>query len=671
MNSRIIKNLYKKEMLDVLRDKKTVIMMLVVPLVLYPLLFIVGVELMTSISAGLSENTYRVALDFEDTDGRICGILTDAAEEGSSFDIVDTEDPDTALKNEDIDAYISRKLENGTETYEIYYMSSVTASGYAADMIADVLDSYKTGLVYDILSAAGLDADKTMNPITFEHMDVSSSEESAGSMLGTIIPFMLVVSLLLGTMYPAIDTMAGERERGTLETVLTLPITNRQLIVSKFLTVATIGIISAMLNIIAMCGVGVYMYSVVNELSDDVSGIDVSVFIPAIAVGVFCVIAFAVFISAVTMCVCAFAKSYKEANNYLTPLMLVVMFASFAGFMPNMKLTSGMALAPVANVCLLIRDLLAFKINTGTIAIVLMSNILYGILAIMLLGRIYNSESILFGDGSGVQIFERRRNMVKGGSPAMGDAWLVIAVTAVAVLYIGTSIQLSFGYYGVLGTQIIIAGIPLAAALYTKKDLRQTFRIKSFRLRCMAGGILLILGAVLLGMILTMITGAIFKTSAENVEISTAGLLGDSFLETLIIVAVVPAVCEELMFRGYLFSAFVVKLKPAMAIAAVSVVFGLYHMSIVKFFTTAVIGAAICCAVYYSGSIFVGMVMHFINNALSVFLMYYPVQIGAVLPFLTADRISINEIIVIFAAGVGLAFFGLALLHTDRTKAVV
>lgn len=660
MRTRVIKNLYKKELLDVLRDKKTVLMMLVVPLVLYPLMFVVGMQLMAGISASMSERTYRIALDFEDADGDVQRQFEALAWwEGYSFEFLEPEEPEQALKNEAIDAYIEQKTKDGKIFFEVYYASAVTNSSYATDMIEQILIQYNTMLSTQNVEAAGLNAERVLHPVDISYVDMSSGEESAGSLLGTVLPFMLIVSLLLGTMYPAIDTTAGERERGTLETVLTLPVSNRELIVSKFLTVATIGVVSAVLNIIAMSFVGAYMYSMLKNMSEHIQGVAMGRFVPAMLIGVLCVLAFAVFISAVTMCVCAFAKSYKEANNYITPLTLVVMFASFIGFIPNVTLTGNMALVPVANICLLIRDLLAFKINIGIIAIVLVSNVAYGIIAIMFLGKIYNSESILFGDGSGsVQIFERRSNMVRGGVPTTGDAWLVVAVTAVVIIYVGSSVQLRFGYFGVLGTQFIIFGIPLLAALYAKKNLIQTFRLKMCGLRYVLGGIVMVLGAIALGMVLTVLTGVVFRTSAENAADSMQQLIGDNFLSTLLVVALAPAICEELMFRGYIFSAFEARLSPVMAIAGSSVIFGLYHMSIVRFFTTAMIGAVICYAAHKSKSILPGMLMHFINNALSVLVMYYPEQMGRVLPVIVQETFSVSDLMLLAAAGIVLLTVG-------------
>ena len=594
MNFKIIKQLYKKEILDVLRDKKTVIMMLVVPLVLYPLVMIFSLQIMTSISTSMEEHTYIIAFDFNDEDGKFASLFNDMGTSGNNnFKIVSSNDCETMLVNEEIDAFI-RKNSGEKENFEVYYMSSVTNSNYAADLIGNVLGKYSLSLTKKAIKDAGLDVDKVLNPIEIQNKDVSTGEQTAGSLLGMLIPFMLITSLLMGTMYPAIDTTAGERERGTLETMLTLPVSNRQLIISKFLTVGTIGIVSAFLNVISMGGVGIYMYNMVMSLGSANKDFNMGQFIPAIIIGILCVFAFAVFISAITMCVTAFAKSYKEANNYITPLMLIVMFASFVGFIPNVTLSPGLALVPVVNICLVIRDMLVFKYSVTTITLVLFSNIAYGILSIMILGKIYNSESILFGDdNSGIQIFERRSNMKKGGVPTISDMVLIIAITAVMFIYVGGALQIKLGNIGVFATQFIIVGIPLLASYYTKKDLKKTFRVKTCNVKYFLAGIFMIIGSMMLGVVLSAITSSFFTNDAKQATEAVSSLIGDSFLGTVLLVALTPAICEELMFRGYVLSSLENKIKVKYAILISAIIFGMYHMSIVRFFTTALLGGVI------------------------------------------------------------------------------
>jgi sodium transport system permease protein len=680
MRARVIKSLYKKEMLDVLRDKKTVLMMIVVPIILYPLLFLGGILAMNGISSSMNEKKYRVAFS-DGVNPELVEYFENADSEDYSFEIVKNEDLseyygtnneddesaeqailDRALQDEKIDVYIMNESES--ESYGIYYLSSVTNSSYGADEAGDAIDDYSEAKSREILSDAGMDADYVLEPVKFAFEDKSSSEESAGSLMGSVIPFMLVVSLLMGTMYPAIDTTAGERERGTLETMLTLPITNQELIFGKFLTVATIGVISSVLNLISMGGICIYMYNMIYKVSDNAVSVNLVKFIPAIIVGVLCIFAFAIFISAITMCVCAFARTYKEANNYITPLMLVVMFASFIGLVPNVELNAKLALVPVANICLLIKNMLAFKYSLTTILIVLVSNVAYGIISVLLLGRIYKSEGILFGDSlSGIRIFERRSNIKKNSDISIGDMLLVIAVTVLLVIYAGGAASLDSVTGGIILTQLSIIGVPVLSAWYTRCDMKKSFKLKLPKLRDIPAAVFLMAGTMLLGMIITMISSSVFKSSADSAVETTSTLMSGGFAVSLLLVALLPAVCEEFMFRGYILGALQARFKPAVAILATACIFGLYHMNIVRFFTTAFLGLVLAYVAYKTKSIIPGIIMHFLNNATACLQMYYPEKVAELVPVLARESFGAGEIVLIFAAGLVLFVLGLVMLE--------
>ncbi len=447
MNTKILWTLIKKELLDVFRDKKTVIMMLVVPIILYPLIFVGAMQVVAMISSNMEEQNYRIAVEAEDDGAFVHKLMEKSAEnadagEGDAYTLtvydawsMDSE-PDfmAQLGEESIDVYVTGEVRDGKMEYDVYYLSSVTNSVYARDIVTDIFDDFRKEMTEEKIRQAGLDVHEILEPVVYETNDTASNEQSLGSIIGSILPFMLIVSLLMGTMYPAIDTTAGERERGTLETILTLPVTNRQLIVSKFITVASIGIISALLNILSMSGIAFYVYQIM-DLETGTQSFDIIRFVPAILVCILSIFAFSLFISAVTMCVTSFAKSYKEANNYITPLMLAVMFIGYIGFIPNIEFTQTMAMVPVANICMLIKNILVFKIDYASIALVLLSNVAYAVIAILFLSRIYDSESILFGDGKGgVQLLEKRSNLKKGGVPTLSDVALVIALTIVLTL---------------------------------------------------------------------------------------------------------------------------------------------------------------------------------------------------------------------------------------------
>ena len=697
MRTKIIKLLLKKELLDVFRDRKAVIMLVLVPILIYPLIFFGSFTIMTLIQTNLEKGEYKILIETED-DGDLISQINlynkskkgEISEKGgksenNSLSVISFEEAveiyeeqnknvseailrdeshkdvvDRLLQGEVIDVYVDTHIDDeGKLVYSTRFVSSITDSDYAETLVKDVLDELADASTRNILTDEGLDADTIMHPFDIERNNIASKEQSIGSILGMILPFMLIISLLMGTMYPAIDATAGEKERGTLETLLTLPVKNHEIIISKFLTVAFMGIVSAFLNMISMAVMILYM---VKLVSSDVAGnlglnlrdFRVGTFVPAMIVTVLAVLAFSLFISAVTMCITAFARSYKEANNYITPLTLVVMLTGYIGFIPNIELTRQMALVPVANICLLIKELLLFKAEMGTVVIVLLSNIFYAAFAIFMLSRIYDSESIMFDEGKfGLQLFQRRINMEKGGVPTPGDAWFIIFFVFIVYLLVGSILQLEFGMAGVFASQMIILILPLAFAIYTKKSLKKTYSIKGFRITDLTAAVLLCCGVFIFENIVSNLISVLFPKQYEATGIGLEQtLLGDNVWVTLFVAAITPAICEELLFRGFIQSGFKHRYRPVTGIILVSLVFGAYHTSFVRFIPTAMLGGCFAVILYYTDSIFLTMIMHFINNALAVFLMYYPGFFERTFPILSSTEMSVFESVIVTWIGV-------------------
>ena len=358
------------------------------------------------------------------------------------------------------------------------------------------------------------------------------------------------------------------------------------------------------------------------------------------------------------MCVTAFAKSYKEANNYITPLTLIVMLVGYIGFVPNIELTQTMAMIPVANICLLIKNILAFKIDYMMIAVVLISNIAYAVFAILFLSRIYDSESILFNDGKGgLQLFEKRANLVKGGVPTVSDVWFVTALTIVLVLYAGSMLQLKYGLGGVFGTQLIILLVPLAIVLYTKRDIRLTYGFHKTGAVSFLGAFFVILGMYPVNIVVSYVLISLFPQSADNVVTTFSSIMDGSAAGVFFVIAIAPAICEEMLFRGLIYNSMKARYRASAAIAIVAVLFGIYHMSLVKFIPTGLLGMALCYVAYKTGSIFPSMMMHCINNAFSVVVSYYPEKMEEIFPVLYKESMSISDALLL--SGAGLVFMGI------------
>ena len=646
MNYARLRTLYKKEILDVIRDKKTIFTMIVLPVILYPLIFLVAMQIVSFIAETQKEQNYLIAYqNVADEDRNALNEWIEGEEDGLSYSIkeVESDAPEQDLEEENIDAYITTKVTKSQVIYEIHYLSAVTDSSSVSDLLEEEIDALAKHRAEKNAREAGLDVEKTLYPVKSSFKDSSSSESSIGSILGSIIPFLMITSILMGSMYPAIDTTAGEKESGTLETLLTLPVGNMELIMSKFLSVATITVVSVFINVLSMGGIALYLYATVISLSEQAGEFHAGTFVPAILISIVCVIAFALFMSAVVMCICAFAKSFKEANNYITPLTLVVMLVAYVGFIPNIELTKVTALVPVANICLLMKDLLVFKYNFNLILIVLLSNIIYAFISVWVLSKIYNSESILFGESmSGIKLFERRKNIKKGSLPSVSESLLVLIAALLLMVYVGGLSALKNPVMGVVIPQIFIGLLPILACIYIKADMKKVFHIQMPNIRHLLGAFLLWLGTGSGVLLLSNLLSVIFPNDSQvlNDEYMTI-LEGIPFAGGLFLMAFLPAVCEEVMFRGYILTAMKQKMTLWGAIVLVSFLFVMSLLCLIKLLPTMLLGIALAYAVEQSESIVSSALMHFLNNGLSVFVLYY----GAEIAWMNDENLSAGMII--------------------------
>ena len=669
MNTKRMFTLFKRELTDILRDKKTLFMMLVVPIIIYPLLIIGMTFLMSSVMNSQAEKTYLVAFDEEDElAAKIADIIENNPDKLSyKLEIVQKSDCKKALEAGDIDIYVSKASDG---RIAVCYLSAKDRSNTALDALTDAFEIYREELQKERIDEAGLDADYLLNPIHYEGEDLSSTEESVGNMIGSIIPFFIVTMILLGALYPSIDVTAGEKERGTLETLLTLPITNFEMIMSKFLAVSCIACASAILNVFSMGGAMAFLVSSSMSLAEDINlEIHYETFIPGILFTLVVMVFFALLVTAVCMCTCVFAKNFKEANNYVTPVMLIFMFGSYAAMIPDLELTAQTAAIPIVNVALLVEGLFQFQYNYGLFAIVLFSNVAYSLLAILILGKIYNSEAVLFSEGlSSVRIFTRRSEMKEKQMPGYGDLILLLCLVLLLIFYVGSFAQIKWGFGGVVIQQLIILLCPVLYAWYMKADAKKLFSIKKPGVSQVAGGILFGIAAFLCAMIIGVLLVPFFPESAEGLTQLDDMLTSRPAVVLILVVALMPAIGEELLFRGFVMGTLKNKCAGVITVLVTTLLFAAYHMSLIKMFTIGIIGFGLTYAAYKSGSIVTSMCMHFLNNLLSVLITKYPKQMQSVLPVLFKESLSASDLLLMIAVILICAALGLLLLGCRKKK---
>lgn len=656
--------LAKKEIMEILRDKKTLIIMIVMPMLLYPMLLI-GISLgMSMIMQSQMDDVHTVG--YRAGDEKYVELLKGVYEENKEE--LDFELVWEPMENDGVDARLWFAEDTDGIHMKVAYTSTDQGSDYTESALKELAELYREKLLRANLEQEGLMED-FLYPVTYKSEDSASVSESVAFNIGGSIGMLLITMILLGAFYPAVDVTTGEKERGTLETLLTLPVTNFQMIMSKYISVSLFACVTAVVSVISLGGSVLFlMFGLPAEVAGEMGQIPVGTFLSYIPMLLAAVIATAMLITAICMCFCIFAKSTKEANNYMTPIMLIIMFASMVGMIPTVTLDYKLSLIPLVNVSLLIKQVLAQQVDWVIAGITILVNIGYSVIAIWIVARMYDSEDILFADGfHSFRVLQKRSDIRPGTIPAMGDLFMSVAILLLGMIYIGNIVGVRSMFIGTVVNQLMIFATPLLITWYMKSDVKKLFHFNSPKAKPFIGSLIFYVGIYLVVILSSVLLTAVFKDSAQNVNATFDALLQQPFPLVVLVIAVMPAIGEELMFRGLIYGSMRSRFGAGRAILISSLIFGLFHMSLVKLIPTALLGACLAIVVEKGGSIFVSMLLHFINNLISVIAMCYPKALEKVLPFLAKDSYAVWEAaIMVVVAAICIAAGYAILPHTRK-----
>lgn len=631
MRIKIIKEIFKKEILDIVRDRKSIFMMIVVPILLYPIIMVLLMGIMNSsinkmtsetITLGLSSAPNAEFVEIVDSENAI----REKEDTLGNIEIkTNIKDYKSELEKGEIDAYIDNSIKDND--YKVIINSASDESGIKSDAIFDVMNKYKRKMSEREIEKHGLNSKQILEPIKYEKVDITNSAKKAGMLLGQVIPFILIIGVLFGSIYPAIDVMAGEKERGTLETLFSLPISNMELVIGKYMAVSASAILTSLLNIISMsCTLGYFMKAE-SIYNPSMMHINYSVLGGAVLITVVSVILFAQVVSALAMCVCSFAKTFKEAQNYITPLMLIIMVPAYISMIPNISLSRITATIPVVNISLLIKSVISLRANMKMVSLVLIVNLIFVLISLVLLSKIFNSEDILFGEKRNFKLIQSRSSIKEGSMPGIIDGFMVYVLAFISLIYVSPILNMKLGIMGNTINQFIMALIPILVAVYIKADFKKLFSIKKIKIKdIIRAAVTWFVGSLIMSvfvMILLKLFPDQMKVSEQLNEIikSSGGLFTQ-----IILFALVPAICEEILFRGFVLSAFRDKKTfgqknekhIVFAIVVSGILFGIMHLDFIRIIPTSILGMVMAYNVYKSKSIFTSVGIHFFNNLLSV-----------------------------------------------------
>jgi sodium transport system permease protein len=396
MSARNIGIVYRKELLEALRDRRTLISTILVPILLFPILT-VGVGYVV---AGLIEEADREPARIMILGGTDSpSIVSSLAKSRNLIVVSDPANYVELISNKKIRAAVEIPpgLQTGAGTdfapVKIYMYSGDLKSTTAAKRIEDFFNDYRDNLARNRLTAQKLPA-SFLKPFDIKQQNVVSDEKVAGETVGGIIPYLVIIMCLTGAMYPAMDLTAGEKERATMETILSSPISRTHLVLGKFLLVLTASLVTAALSVSSM---GISSW-VIQHFQDQSSGsaMHIKIGLGAVLAVFLVALPLAVMFSAALLTIALFAKSYKEAQSYISPLMIVVIVPAIAAMLPGVELTPRLSLVPILNVSLLCKDLIAGNYHWNSIALIFLSTCLYGGAAIFIAVKMFHRESVLF-----------------------------------------------------------------------------------------------------------------------------------------------------------------------------------------------------------------------------------------------------------------------------------
>ena len=510
---------------------------------------------------------------------------------------------------------------------EIIFSSANEKSQIAFARVSEVLDRWKDEILKNQLVAVGLPS-SAAKPFDVEKSDVAEGTGLRGAALWSkVLPVLLLLWAMTGAFYPAVDLCAGEKERGTLETLLSSPAERTEIVMGKLLTIMIFSMATAVLNLVSMGITGWLLLAKLPQIGPPPAMAAVWISIALVPVS-------ALF-SAVCLALAAFARSTKEGQYYLMPVLLVTMPLVIVPMAPGVELNLGNSLIPVSGVVLMLRSMLegnilrdwpfVFPVGAVTLACC--------VLSIRWAVEQFNSESVLFRESERFHVGLWLRHLREDRQPTPGVAGAVFCGVVILLVRFFMSLVLpqpddfadfTFRQFAVLTAVIQLAAIATPALLMTlmlTSSPRKTLLLCRPRWLTLPAAVLL---AVLIHPAVQSLQVGVTLLYPPNdanrgmLEALQEMLTAAPFWQVLLVLAVMPAVCEELAFRGFILSGFRHLGHKWRAVFYAALFFGVSHLILQQSIIACLLGVLIGYLAVQSGSILPSILFHVIHNTLTL-----------------------------------------------------
>lgn len=514
---------------------------------------------------------------------------------------------------------------------EIYLSTASDKSQVARDRLSYVLDRWRTAIVVENLRENNVPP-QAAAPFELSSTDVAEPVRARAAIWSKILPFVLLVWALTGAFYPAIDLCAGEKERGTLETLLSSPAQRSEIVWGKLLTVMAFSMATSLLNLASMGATGTFIAAQLEKMATHPLPVQLGpppLF--ALCWLLLALIPISAMFSALSLAIAAFARSSKEGQYYLLPLLMISLPLMTLPLLPNAQLDLGSSLIPLTGLMLLLRALIEGQYLEALKYLPFVTAVTTGCcwFAIRWAVHQFNNESVLFRESERFHLglWVRQLVLERDDAPSVGEA-VSCGVLLLVIRFFSNFLIPSPTNFGeltraTLVVQIALIAFPacLMAIMLTRQPLGTLgLRRPSFWSTLPAA---VLLAALLHPSVMWLSYGieAVYpKSEALKAALGnmSASMSDAKVWQLVLLIGLLPAICEELAFRGFILNGLRRTGHKWGAIVLTSALFGIVHMLLQQSLSAFLVGIVIGYVAVKTNSLFPAMLFHFTHNSLAI-----------------------------------------------------
>ncbi|MGD9682792.1 MAG: ABC transporter permease subunit/CPBP intramembrane protease [Candidatus Obscuribacterales bacterium] len=607
-----IATVFRKDLTEVLRDYRTLLIMIVFPVIIYPLSLVLPVIMVDYMKRDMQQDRKSIVLegDFKSAEKFF--------RKDKKIKVVSFESPERALgalEKREIDLIVrfppdfTRTIEGDLKAKPKVVIVFNPKDPKMALSIASVrmtLGEFRKSVVQE-RSASLHYKPPEIYDILVRDVKVKQEGTLLSQPIRTVVPFFFFAMIILAVVYPAIDIVTGERERNSLTLLLVSPVSRQSIVLGKLLVISACSFTTMVLGLTSLFLVLSYMSSTHSEMDFTFSPLGF----------LFCILIvtpLVVSMSAMGLLLASLCKTFQQGQGYFTPFLIVGIASSGVCSMPDLKLSSGIAFIPIVNTALCMKEVLSGSADWPWVAVTFTVSIVFALLVCRVATGMLDREELLFG-------LEKPRKIRWRDGDFLRELLVLLVLIFLLMFYGGQSLQLWDMTYGTILTQLLVIALPAFLFLkIVREPVPSTWRLKLPTPSQFAGALLLTPLCVLASIVIFELQSKLVP-APELFETLFKKMIDQSDKPLWVVIlglAAAPAIGEEILFRGTVLGLVRRRLGPVASCVTVGLLFGLFHTSIFRILPTAALGTVLSAVTLATGSIFPAMIIHLLNNATAV-----------------------------------------------------